>query len=963
MTRWTQILVDLPLPVSILLKITVVLAVGWTLHILLARRNPRWRALMWRAVIVAVGAIPLLVPLKYLRIPVASAWPPQSATASDAHIGRELTNIENSRSHPPAAAPLPPAEDLSISYPSVSISTWAEKHLWTVVFCGWLSVGLLMATHFLAAFVRIRKRIQSSLSAPQHLQQLLEKIADDLGCAQSVTLKYSSDFTAPFLAGFRRPLIVLPQRMTQPKYSAELPAIFAHELVHLGSRDLFWLFAARCIGVLMWFHPLVWKLRDALSTACEQVCDAVAADYVGSAESYCGTLARLTLEINGTFPIVAGIPIVRSCQIIRRLSILKRQIYSLPPAGYRVALSLVIGFAGLAALGGLNLVYVDNSGMSKTVIRTLRFPADRSLGRLMMQDATVEGNIDSFLYSEGDDSWQYLGEAVGNVSVPAGKRLWLTISNQSAWKDLSPLSKLEADDIYKLILSGSHEGGPKPNDTCMPHIAALAGLKTLDIGYSNVTSKGLQQLKKIKSLERLTIADPISNAGLAQIAELPSLKALYVPAVPNLKQNGLTDAGLRNIAKLTSLEELALSSERIGDAGLIHVAKLPSLQYLLLQGDRFTDAGVAHLKNTSSLKILHLGYLGKLTDVALADLSNLANLENLNLHWNENITNNGIAHLKKMQSLKKLDIGSSQVTDTGLAHLKEIKTLEYLVLPQKGITDEGLAHLGELTKLKYLHIPRGHYVNPSMDKDYYTDKGLEKLAGLRSLEALFIGSIGITDAGMSHIAGLANLKELLISDCPITENGLAKLTKLKSLEKLSLFYTSKITTSELSHVSTLPNITNLNVNQIEHGNSVLNIAGLPKLEQLSITLSPSSPSAFHDEDFACLANLKSLRWVALWPTKNTDAGAAYLKGLANIERINIGGPNLTDQGLRYLANMKSLNHLTITDGEFTDAGLRHLENLKALRYVNISSANAFSNAALQRFRNKLPNCQYFKVVP
>jgi len=60
--------------------------------------------------------------------------------------------------------------------------------------------------------------------------------------------------------------------------------------------------------------------------------------------------------------------------------------------------------------------------------------------------------------------------------------------------------------------------------------------------------------------------------------------------------------------------------------------------------------------------------------------------------------------------------------------------------------------------------------------------------------------------------------------------------------------------------------------------------------------------------------------------------------------------------------MKKLDHLTLT-GDITDEGLRHLEGLKELRYLNITSESAFSNEALDRLRNSLPNVQVFRVVP
>ena len=58
----------------------------------------------------------------------------------------------------------------------------------------------------------------------------------------------------------------------------------------------------------------------------------------------------------------------------------------------------------------------------------------------------------------------------------------------------------------------------------------------------------------------------------------------------------VTDAGLKEVAKLKNLEVLQLEGAQISDAGLEQVAKLKGLEYLLLVGTRVTAVGVAELQ-------------------------------------------------------------------------------------------------------------------------------------------------------------------------------------------------------------------------------------------------------------------------------------------------------------------------------------------------------------------------------
>lgn len=99
--------------------------------------------------------------------------------------------------------------------------------------------------------------------------------------------------------------------------------------------------------------------------------------------------------------------------------------------------------------------------------RVLHFPKERSLGKLMIQDTGVVRNIQTFFYwtQAGDSEWEYLSESKGDVTVPTGKRLSLSISPKEL-KDLSPLSKIGPDDLYSLVFRSTKEG-TNPDDRCI----------------------------------------------------------------------------------------------------------------------------------------------------------------------------------------------------------------------------------------------------------------------------------------------------------------------------------------------------------------------------------------------------------------------------------------------------------------------------------------------------------------
>jgi Leucine-rich repeat (LRR) protein len=591
--------------------------------------------------------------------------------------------------------------------------------------------------------------------------------------------------------------------------------------------------------------------------------------------------------------------------------------------------------------------------------RVLHFPKERSLGQLMIQDIGMVRNIQIFFYwtGTGDSEWEYLSEAKGDVTIPAGKRLNLTISPKEL-KDLSPLSKLGQDDLYSLGFRSTKEG-TNLDDRCMQYIAHLTDLKILMLGNTNISTKGLKYLNNFASLERLYVKG-LANDGLVEIARLSNLKGLY------LNKHYLTDKGMAYLEQIKSLKELAISGGRLENSSLAYVAKLPSLRYLLLNGEGFTDAGMAYIKNSPSLRILHFGYLEQLTDAALVYLSQMFRLERLTLHWNENITDTGIIHLTKLKSLTMLDINHARITDKGLAYLAKIQTLENLNLPSAGITDDGIEHITQLHNLRYLWAG-----GSSLSR--LSDRSLHYISALENLEELHIGGTGFSDEGMKHIAKLTNLKSLSIFMAnQLTNKGLAELSGLKSLTNFMLGENARVSFSGLKSLNNLKKLNNLSLYNIRQDSFVMDISGLTELKDLIITLHNERKgrlkvsNSFKNEDWACLANLTKLKRLQITGVGIDNEGVKHLSGLTNLEYLNIicpGESKINDQALKYLRNMHKLKRLYIKDGHFTDKALDYLGGLPALSWLELTSDFAFSNNAIRDFQRKNPEITRLKLMP
>ncbi|MGA2799112.1 MAG: hypothetical protein ABSE63_16150, partial [Thermoguttaceae bacterium] len=70
-SRLVQTIVDAPVWILLLLKITAILGLAWLVHLALFGANPRWRILLWRmtaAGLIALPAIVWMFPAMEIRV-------------------------------------------------------------------------------------------------------------------------------------------------------------------------------------------------------------------------------------------------------------------------------------------------------------------------------------------------------------------------------------------------------------------------------------------------------------------------------------------------------------------------------------------------------------------------------------------------------------------------------------------------------------------------------------------------------------------------------------------------------------------------------------------------------------------------------------------------------------------------------------------------------------------------------
>jgi bla regulator protein blaR1 len=103
--------------------------------------------------------------------------------------------------------------------------------------------------------------------------QLIKQQSVPLDMAGPMKVMSSATLLEPAVFGILRPILLLPQSITQRLTPEQLIAIFAHEFCHAQYRDNLSAALQMFVEMIFWFHPLVWWLGARLVEERERACD------------------------------------------------------------------------------------------------------------------------------------------------------------------------------------------------------------------------------------------------------------------------------------------------------------------------------------------------------------------------------------------------------------------------------------------------------------------------------------------------------------------------------------------------------------------------------------------------------------------------------------------------------------------------------------------------------------------
>jgi TonB family protein len=211
-----------------------------------------------------------------------------------------------------------PVADIYWQEFTVEESTSKYTETYTVLAIVWFAGFIVL----LALWVRKRRNFALAMKAGVFVSkgregEALSNVQSWLFIKREVRLIVSPKISEPGVWGILRPIIVLPETMSDHLSDAELDAVIMHEMVHIARWDNLASNAQMFLCCLFWFHPLVWFIDKQLLNEREIACDEKVVELGGAHGIYAASLLKVLKFCLGLR--VAGVSAAGGSNLKRRI--------------------------------------------------------------------------------------------------------------------------------------------------------------------------------------------------------------------------------------------------------------------------------------------------------------------------------------------------------------------------------------------------------------------------------------------------------------------------------------------------------------------------------------------------------------------------------------------------------------------------------------------------------------------
>lgn len=235
---------------------TAFAAAAWLLAFALRKNQARTRYWIWLA-----ASLKFLLPFSLLFAIGGYLRPARIVVVAPAPISAAVQQIAQPFSDfAPVSVLAAPADAHDSNLPLILLLIWSG---------GVLAVALSWGIRW--SRVRTAVRTATPGAAPLH---------------SKIPVKFSPALLEPGVFGIFRPVLMLPEGISDRLSPSQMKAVVAHEMTHIRRRDNLTAAFHMFVQAVFWFHPIVWWIGARLVEERENACDEEVMRLFGQAETY-----------------------------------------------------------------------------------------------------------------------------------------------------------------------------------------------------------------------------------------------------------------------------------------------------------------------------------------------------------------------------------------------------------------------------------------------------------------------------------------------------------------------------------------------------------------------------------------------------------------------------------------------------------------------------------------------------
>ncbi len=297
---------------------------------------------------------------------------------------------------------------------SISVSRKTPSAIGLILFILW-AAGIFIMILLIVKSLRRFHNIKNSALPLQNpaVRRLYYECMDEMHIKKPIPIYSTAFLKSPLIAGLWKPCIYMPIHLISDYNADSIKYMLMHELGHYKYKDALANYFMNIIGVLYWFHPLVWYSLKEMKNDREIACDTSVLKLLNenAYEDYGNALINLAEKMSLTpFPFTTGISGNMKQMQKRILNIANYHPVSFRKTLHSAAIYGIIAFLLLATAPFLSTQASENN-------RCCFDETNRNVTYIDLNDVFDGYNGSFALYDATEDSWQIYNKEYATARI------------------------------------------------------------------------------------------------------------------------------------------------------------------------------------------------------------------------------------------------------------------------------------------------------------------------------------------------------------------------------------------------------------------------------------------------------------------------------------------------------------------------------------------------------------------